>query len=138
MNDLRPIALTSVAFKSCERLVLPQLKSIVKDCMDPFQFAYKSDRSCEDAILSIIDSVTSHLDPKAVSEKNELKGVKEKVVTPQLRIMFFDFSSAFNTIQPHLLANKLLTMDVPKSMIFLDPGLPNFSFPVCTGTINVF
>ena len=32
--------------------------------------------------------------------------------------MFFDFSSAFNTIQPHLLANKLLAMDVPKSMIF--------------------
>ena len=77
MNDLRPIALTSVAFKSCERLVLPQLKS-VKDCMDPFQFAYRSYRSCEDAILSIIDSVTSHLDPKAVSEKNKLKGVNGK------------------------------------------------------------
>ena len=46
--------------------------------MDPFQFAYRSDRSCEDAILSIIDSVTSHLDPKAVSEKNKLKGVNGK------------------------------------------------------------
>ena len=32
-------------------------------------------------------------------------------------MMFFDFSSAFNTIQPHLLANKMLSMSVPSVMI---------------------
>ena len=29
-----------------------------------------------------------------------------------IRLMFFDFSSAFNTIQPHLLAEKLLKMKI--------------------------
>ena len=30
-----------------------------------------------------------------------------------VRIMFFDFSSAFNTIQPHLLVQKLLNRNIP-------------------------
>ena len=30
-----------------------------------------------------------------------------------VRIMFFDFSNAFNTIQPHLLVQKLLNMKIP-------------------------
>ena len=33
------------------------------------------------------------------------------------RVMFFDFSSAFNTIQPHLLVNKLLDINVPCGLI---------------------
>ena len=51
MNDLRPVALTSVAFKTCERIVLPQLKSFIHDSLDPFQIAYQNNRSCEDALL---------------------------------------------------------------------------------------
>ena len=31
--------------------------------------------------------------------------------------MFFNFSSAFNTIQPHLPANKMLSMSVPSDMM---------------------
>ena len=31
--------------------------------------------------------------------------------------MFFDFSSAFNTIQPHLLVQKLLNMKLPSSVV---------------------
>ena len=31
--------------------------------------------------------------------------------------MFFDFSSAFNTIEPHLLVQKLLNMKLPSSAI---------------------
>ena len=31
--------------------------------------------------------------------------------------MFFDFSSAFNTIQPHLLVQKLLKMKLPFSVV---------------------
>ena len=34
-----------------------------------------------------------------------------------LRILLFDFSSAFNTIQPHLLAEKLSVMQVDHSMV---------------------
>ena len=35
-----------------------------------------------------------------------------------VRIMFFDFSSAFNTVQPHLLVQKLLNMKLPASVIY--------------------
>ena len=64
MNDLKPVALTSVAFKTCERIVLPQLKSFIYDSLDPFQFAYQNNRSCEHGLLVTINEVTSHLDSK--------------------------------------------------------------------------
>ena len=73
VNDLRPVALTSVASKTCERIVLPQLKSFIHDSLDPFQFAYQSNRSCEDALLVTINDVTSHLDSKlSVKKKTKL------------------------------------------------------------------
>ena len=34
-----------------------------------------------------------------------------------IRLMFFDFCSAFNTLQPHLLVQKLLNMKLPSSVI---------------------
>ena len=61
MNDLRPVTLTSVALMTCERIVLPQLKSFIQDSLDPFQFAYHDNRSCEDALLVTINEVTSYL-----------------------------------------------------------------------------
>ena len=69
MNDLRPVALTSVAIKTCELIVLPQLKSYIHDSLDPFQFTYQNNRSCEDALLVTINEVTSHLDSKLSLEK---------------------------------------------------------------------
>ena len=72
MNDLRPVALTSVAFKTCERIMLPQLKSFIHDSLDPFQFAYQNNRSCEDALLVTINEVTSHLDSRLSVEKTKL------------------------------------------------------------------
>ena len=71
MNDLRPVALTSVTFKTCERIMLPQLKSFIHDSLDPFQFAYQGNRSCEDALLVTINEVTSHLDSKLSVEKKQ-------------------------------------------------------------------
>ena len=35
-----------------------------------------------------------------------------------VRLMFFNFSSAFSTIQPHLLVQKLLNMKLPASVIY--------------------
>ena len=34
-----------------------------------------------------------------------------------VRIMFYDFSSAFNTIQPHLLVQKMKLMNIPQCFI---------------------
>lgn len=51
MNDLKPVALTSVAMKTCEHLALKFLKPIVDQYLDLMQFVYRSKRSTEDAIL---------------------------------------------------------------------------------------
>ena len=101
MNDLRPIALTSCAMKVFERCVLPHLDSLIGDFMDPLQFAYKAKRSVDDAILHVLNNIYAHLEKPGSS----------------IRLMFFDFSSAFNTIQPHLLCDKLMNYNVPTPTI---------------------
>ena len=102
-NDLRPVALTSVAMKICERFALKFLKPMVNNYLDPLQFAYRSKRSTEDAILYTLENLYSHLEYTKLGYSS--------------RIMFFDFSSAFNTIQPHILARKLLEMNVRHDFI---------------------
>ena len=103
MNDLRPIALTFVPMKVCERLVLNDLISKVALHLDPMQFAYQKDRNTEDAILTLLELLYAHLEQTRFGNS--------------ARVMFFDFSSAFNTIQPHLLVKKLLDINVPCGLI---------------------
>ena len=81
INDLHPVALTSAVMKVCERVVLCKLDSLVKDYTDPLQFAYRRNGSTDDAVLYVLENICSHLE-KAGSF---------------VRLMFFDFSSAFNT-----------------------------------------
>ena len=103
MNDLRPIAPTSVPMKVCERLDLNDLKLKVAPQFDPMQFAYQKDRHTEDAILILTELLYSHLERTRFGNS--------------ARVMFFDFSSAFNTIQPHILVKKLLDIHVPCGLI---------------------
>ena len=51
-----------------------------------------------------------------ISGKNKVS-VIITISRNSVRMMFFNFSSAFNTIQPHLLANKMLSMSVPSDMM---------------------
>ena len=96
LNDLRPVALTSVPMKIFEKFMLKRLRFLVSDFIDPLQFAYRSKRNVEDAVLYVLNKMFSHLENANSS----------------IRLMFFDFSSAFNTMQCHLLVNKLLAMNV--------------------------
>ncbi|PIK45270.1 putative RNA-directed DNA polymerase from mobile element jockey-like [Apostichopus japonicus] len=105
MNDLRPVALTSVAMKSCERFILQYIKRLTVNLMDDHQFAYRKGRNTDDALLFTLDTLYSHLED---SKSGKVSA----------RIMFFDFSSAFNTMQPHILANVLLgSDDVPHALV---------------------
>ena len=86
MNNLRPVALTPIVMKCFERLVLKLLKREVEVQLDPLQFAYKTKRGVEDAVLVFVNNALKHMEsPKTF-----------------VRILFIDFSSAFNTIQPHI------------------------------------
>ena len=78
MNDLRRVALTSDAFKTCERIVLPQLMSFIHDSLDPFQFANQDNRSCEDALSVTINEITSHIDSKLSVEKDKFSVIINK------------------------------------------------------------
>ena len=64
----------------------------------PLQFAYQANIGVDDAIIY---RAYTHL---------------EKPLST-LRVMFFDFSSAFNTIQPPWLAEKLSVMQVDHGLV---------------------
>ncbi|KAK3555150.1 hypothetical protein QTP86_009986 [Hemibagrus guttatus] len=100
LNDYRPVALTSVVMKSFERLVLAYLKNITGPLLDPLQFAYRANRSVDDAVNMGLHFILQHLDKSGT----------------YVRLLFVDFSSAFNTIIPTLLQTKLTQLSVPSSI----------------------
>ena len=51
LNDLRPVALPSAVMKVFKRVVLKNLKVVVEDFLDHFQFACRAKRSVNDAVL---------------------------------------------------------------------------------------
>ena len=96
LNDYRPVALTSVIMKVLERFVLNYLRTVTSSLSDPHQFAYRSNRSVDDAVALGIHYMLQHLDfPRTY-----------------VRMLFVDYSSAFNTIIPGKLFEKLLHMNV--------------------------
>ena len=101
LNDYRPVALTSVLVKCLERLVLPHILTQVSSNLDPLQFAYRPNRSVEDAVITVLNTTYSQLE-------------KPKFY---VRILFVDFSSAFNCMQPHILCTKLKDLQVDPYII---------------------
>ncbi len=85
------MALTPVVMKSFEKLVLAYLKDITGPWLDPLLFAYRANRSVDDAVNMGLHFILQHLDKTGI----------------YVRILFVDFSSAFNTIIPTLLHTKL-------------------------------
>uniref|UniRef100_A0AAV2JYY0 glucuronosyltransferase n=1 Tax=Knipowitschia caucasica TaxID=637954 RepID=A0AAV2JYY0_KNICA len=63
------------------------------------QFAYRANRSVDDAINLALHHILQHLDSPGT----------------YARVLFVDFSSAFNTILPSLLQDKLSQLNVPDS-----------------------
>ncbi len=86
--------------KSLEKLVLAYLKDITRPLLDPLQFAYRENRFVDDAIIMGLHYILQHLYKPGNNA----------------RIVFVDFSSAFNTIMPDLLSEKLTQLSVPTSI----------------------
>lgn len=83
--------------KCFERLVSQHIKSSFPPTFDPHQFAYRANRSTEDAITIALHTALSHLEHRG----------------SYVRMLFMDFSSAFNTIIPDILVGKLSELDLP-------------------------
>ena len=94
LNDYRPVELTSVAMKCFERLVMDHINTIIPDTLDPLQFAYRLNRSTDDAVSIALHTALSHLDKR----------------NTYLRMLFIDYSSEFDTIVPSKLITKLGTL----------------------------
>jgi hypothetical protein len=105
-NDFRPIALTSVVMKCLEHIVKQILVTQVFEQRDELQFAYREKRCVEDAVLCLIDYTLGHVDKASKAQSKQFA-----------KILFIDFSSAFNTIQTHLLMQKLNCMNVNSRLI---------------------
>ncbi len=99
LNDYRPIALTPIIMKCFERLVMHNIKTRLLNTLDSFQIAYCPNRSTDDAISSTHHLALTHLKYKDYD-----------------RMLFIDFSSAFNTIIPQELINKLNLLGLNNSL----------------------
>ncbi len=101
LNDYRPVALTSTVMKVFERLVKNHICSSIPATLDPFQFPYRPNRSTDDAISQVLHSSLSHIDSKNGN---------------YIRLLFINYSSAFNTIVPIKLAVKLSDLGLNTSL----------------------
>ncbi len=99
-NDYRPVALTPILMKCFERLVMQHIKSVLPPSLDPFRFAYRSNRSTDDAIATALHPALTHLDK----------------TDTYVRLRFIDFSSAFNTIIPQQLIHNLVQLGLNTSL----------------------
>src|SRR4029434_1667242 len=80
--------------KCFERMVLAHLKTCLPPTLDPFQFAYRTNRSTDDAIALATHTTLSHLEQGYTYE----------------RMLFVDYGSAFNSIVPAKLVPKLRSL----------------------------
>ncbi len=80
--------------------MLAHLKDITGPSLDPLQFTYRENRYVKDAVNMGLYYVLQHLDRPGT----------------YVRILFVDFSSAFNTIIPNRLLPKLTQLSVPSSV----------------------
>ena len=71
-QDYRLVALTSHIMKTLERLVLEQLRLMVRPFTDPLQFAYQPRLGAEDGIIYLLNRVYTHLDKPASTESHVL------------------------------------------------------------------
>ncbi len=95
------IQLPSIVMKVFERLLKNHICSSIPVTLDPLQFAYRPNRSTDDAISQVLHSSLTHIDSKNGN---------------YVRLLFIDYSSAFNKIVPIKLAVKLTDLGLNSSL----------------------
>ena len=95
--------------------VKDHITSPLPDTLDQLQFAYRPNRSTDNAIAITMHTALTHLDKRN---------------TYVVRMLFIDYSSAFNTIVPSKLVIKLKTLG-------LNPALCNWVLDILIGRSQV-
>ncbi len=99
LNDCCPVALTPIISKCFEKL-RDHICSVLPTSLVPLQFAYRYNHSTDDAIPFSLHTALSHLDKR----------------NTYVRMLFVDYSSAFNTIVPTKLVVKLWALGLNNSL----------------------
>ncbi|KAF7650670.1 hypothetical protein LDENG_00122430 [Lucifuga dentata] len=83
------------------RVVAKHLLTPLADYLDPLQFAYKMGRGTDDVTLSLMNTITKHLQqPKSY-----------------VRLLFIGFTSAFNCMRKQILIKRLCDLNVNGNLI---------------------
>src|SRR4029434_5254644 len=109
-NDYRPVALTPIIMKCFEKLVRNHITTSLPPTFDSHQFAYRANRATEDAIATALHTTLTHVEQRG----------------NYARLLFIDFSSAFNTIIPSRLVTKLMDLALTANLL-LDQKCPDIS-----------
>ncbi len=96
--------------KVFERLLKKHICSSIPATLDPLQFAYRPNRSTDDAISQVLHSSLTHIDSKNGN---------------YVRLLFIDYSSAFNTIVPHQASCQTLRSRPKHFTLWLDSRFPH-------------
>lgn len=96
----RPVALISLLMKTKLRLILHQLRPLVSSALDLLQFAYQPGIRVDNGVIYLLHGYLSHLEQ----------------VGSTVRVTFFDFSCAFNTIRHALLRGKMKGVRVDEQL----------------------
>ena len=95
-----PITFIPVIMKCFESLVMAHIKASITGTLDPLQSSYRSNTSTEDSIPIAIHMARTQLDKR----------------NAYVRMLFIDYSSAFNTIVPSKLVTMLRTLDLDTTL----------------------
>ncbi|KAK3551793.1 hypothetical protein QTP70_026223 [Hemibagrus guttatus] len=95
-SDFHLVTFIPIIAKCFKWLVLTHLQDCLPPTLDPHQFAYRRNWSTEDAISTAFYSALTHLD----------------IPNTYVRMLFIDFSSAFNTVSPSKLTLKLKQLGI--------------------------
>uniref|UniRef100_A0A3B1K0V6 Reverse transcriptase domain-containing protein n=1 Tax=Astyanax mexicanus TaxID=7994 RepID=A0A3B1K0V6_ASTMX len=100
LNDYRPVALTPILMKCFERLVMHHIKSSLPSSLDPYQLH--------------IGQIARPMMPSPLFSTQPSHNLDKK--DTYVRMLFVDFSSAFNTIIPQQLIHKLDSLGLGTSL----------------------
>ena len=91
-KDYRPISLLFHLGKLAEQVIIDQMRGKLSEIIKPDQYAYQSKIGTVDALLQLVDDITSELDGTGVN---------------CVQLASLDFSKAFDRLQPSIVINKM-------------------------------
>lgn len=96
LKAYRLVALPPIVMNVFERIVVTHIQEATPDTLDPLSFAYRQNRSTDNTVNATIHTALTRLEGKDTN----------------VRMLFINFSSAFNADIPTKTAGKLLTLQL--------------------------